>query len=59
MSSPLLPQVLREEDALLQAHAMQDLATFLQLRAEEFKPGGMLVLSYSAVDSSKGLTNEQ
>jgi hypothetical protein len=52
-------QVSAEEHAVMRAHAMKDLETFLRLRAEEFKPGGMLVLSYCGEDSSKGLTNER
>lgn len=42
----MLPQVLPEERAVLQAHAVADFKAFLLLRAEEFRPGGMLVLGY-------------
>lgn len=42
----VLAQLLPEEFSQLQQHAMSDLKLFLELRAKEFRPGGMLVLGY-------------
>jgi hypothetical protein len=46
--------VLPEEHAALQAHAIADLTTFLRLRAEEFRPGGLLVLGLVSCHAEAG-----
>jgi hypothetical protein len=48
-------QVLPEHSAALTSRAIEDLTTFLKLRADEFKAGGMLVMSFARLD----LTNQK
>lgn len=55
LSSDWGAQVLPEESAALTSQAIEDLTTFLTLRADEFKSGGMLVMSYATLD----LTNKK
>ena len=48
---PAPHQALPEELAALTAQATDDLTTFLTLRAAEFMPGGLLVMSYGTLDT--------
>ncbi|KAF6261955.1 S-adenosyl-L-methionine-dependent methyltransferase [Scenedesmus sp. NREL 46B-D3] len=44
--SPGCSKTLPEEHTVLREHAMADLARFLALRAQELRPGGLLLLCY-------------
>lgn len=45
-------KVMSPDTSVLEAHAMKDLTTFLRLRAQEFKAGGILVLGYVSTDAA-------
>lgn len=52
----MLPQVLPQEHNLFRQQAVSDFRSFLTLRAQEFRPRGVLVVTY--VGSHQEVTEE-